>query len=87
MAKKPGSKQAVVPAGHKRVKSISAANAHLLAATTAASMGPPPFICVPTGPPPAPCLRYYRDPKTGEYAIPPFGVEMDCAACRAGAES
>lgn len=87
MAKKSGPKQAVVPAGHKRVKSISAAHAHLLVASTAASMGPPPFICVPTGPPPAPCLRYGLDPKTGEYIIPPFGVEMDCAACRAGAKS
>jgi hypothetical protein len=73
---------ATIPKGFKRPKSIREADAHLLVARTAASMAPPPYICVPTGPPPAPCLRYGRDPDTGDYDIPPFGEEMDCAACR-----
>ena len=75
-----------VPKGFKRPKSISEPDAHLMVARTGASMGPPPYICVPTGPPPAPCLRFERDPATGEYAIPPGGIPMDCAACRAGRE-
>jgi hypothetical protein len=73
-----------VPDNFDRQGSIAEADAHLMAARTAASMGPPAYICVPTGPPPAPCLRYGRDPNTGEYAIPPFGTPMDCAACRGG---
>jgi len=73
-----------IPKGFKRPHKIAEADAHLLAARTAASMGPPPYICTPTGPPPAPCLRFGRDPNTGEYSIPPYGVPMDCAACRAG---
>lgn len=86
MAKKRLPKRAlVVPDGFHRPKSIAETKAHALVALTAASMGPPPYICVPTGPPPAPCLRYSRDPNTGEYSIPPFGEPMDCATCRAGA--
>jgi hypothetical protein len=81
MAKKTNLK---VPKGFKRQRSIAEADAHLMAARTDVSMGPPAYICVPTGPPPAPCLRYGRDPNTGEYSIPPKGEPMDCAACRAG---
>jgi hypothetical protein len=85
MAKKRARKGApVVPDGFNRPKSIAESHAHALVARTDASMGPAPYICVPTGPPPAPCLRYRRDPNTGEYSIPPFGEPMDCAACRAG---
>jgi hypothetical protein len=73
-----------IPKGFKRPHKITEADAHLMAARTAASMGPPPYICTPTGPPPAPCLRYGLDKSTGEYSIPPYGVPMDCAACRAG---
>ena len=73
-----------IPKGIKRKRSIKAAEAHLMVARTTASMGPPPYICVTTGPPPALCLRYNLDPKTGEYSRPPFGIPMDCAACRAG---
>jgi hypothetical protein len=76
-----------VPKGVKRAKSISEPNAHALVARTAASMGPPPYICVPTGPPPAPCLRYSRDPNTGAYSIPPYGELMDCGTCRGGGGS
>jgi hypothetical protein len=74
----------LLPKGFKRKRKIKEADAHLMVARTTATMGPPPFICVASGPPPAPCLRYNRDPKTGEYSIPPFGIPMDCAACRAG---
>jgi hypothetical protein len=85
MARKRQPKPAsALPKGFKRRKSISEADAHLLVARTAASFGPPPYICVPTGPSPAPCLRYGRDPLTGDYNIPPDGVVVDCAACRAG---
>ena len=85
MAKSKRSKGTLtVPTSHNRQQSIAEADAHLMAARTAASMGPPAYICIPTGPPPAPCLRYGRDPKTGEYSIPPYGTPMDCAACRAG---
>jgi hypothetical protein len=88
MAKKRTLKRALVPDGfNRRPRSIGEANAHRLVALTTASMGPPPYICVPTGPPPAPCLRFRRDPNTGEYAIPPFGEPMDCATCRAGARA
>ncbi len=88
-AAKPGKPAArepklVLPKGFKRRKSISAPEAHMMVATTAASMGPPPYICVPTGPPPFPCLRYHRDPNTGQYSIPPGGEPMDCATCRGG---
>ena len=88
MARKPGQSEpghesGTIPKGFKRPNNgIRAAEAHLLVATTAASMGPPPYICVPTGPPPAPCLRFSRDPKTGDHTIPPFGEEMDCTTCR-----
>jgi hypothetical protein len=78
----PRPESANIPKGFKRKKFIRAADAHLLVARTAASMAAPPFICVPTGPPPAPCLRYGLDPATGLYAIPPFGQVMDCTACR-----
>ncbi len=83
MAKKPR-KAPVVPGDFNRPRSVAEPDAHLMAARTDVSMGPPAYICVPTGPPPAPCLRYGRDPNTGEYSIPPFGKPMDCAACRAG---
>jgi hypothetical protein len=73
-----------IPRGFKRPRKLAAADAHLMVARTAATMGPPPYICTPTGPPPAPCLRYGLDRNTGEYSIPPYGVPMDCAACRAG---
>jgi hypothetical protein len=86
MAKKKGKSTpgGAVPKGFRRRKSIREANAHLMVARTAASFGPPQYICVPTGPPPAPCLRYGRDPSTGDYNIPPGGVVMDCATCRGG---
>jgi hypothetical protein len=71
-----------IPKGFRPRKFIRAAEAHELVARTSAFMAAPPHICVPTGPPPAPCLRYSRDPNTGDYNIPPFGEEMDCAACR-----
>lgn len=71
-----------LPKGFKRRKSIPAAEAHLLVARTAASMAAPPYICVPTGPPPSQCLKYSLDPQTGQYDIPPYGELMDCAACR-----
>jgi hypothetical protein len=79
-----GNETSALPKGFKRRKSIPAAHAHMLVATTAASMGPPPYICVPTGPPPSPCLRFGLDTKTGQYSIPPFGEEIDCATCRGG---
>jgi hypothetical protein len=72
-----------LPKGFRRRRSIPAPDAHLLVATTSSFMAAPPFICVPTGPPPFPCLRYGLDPNTGQYSIPPFGQPMDCAACRA----
>lgn len=72
-----------LPKGFKRTRSISAADAHMLVATSAASFAQPPYICLPTGPG-GPCLRYYLDPATGAYTIPPFGEVMDCAACRGG---
>jgi len=75
------------PNGIRRKKSIAATEAHMLVATTSSFMGPPPFICVPTGPAPNPCLRYGLDPNTGQYSIPPFGELMDCAACRASASA
>ena len=75
------------PNGFGRKKPIAAAEPHMLVATTSSFMGPPPFICVPTGPPPNPCLRYSLDPNTGQYSIPPSGKLMDCAACRAGASA
>jgi len=85
MPKRSAAKKAsALPKGFRRRKSISAPDAHMLAATTAASMGPPPYVCIPTGPPPSPCLRYGRDPNTGQYSIPPMGELMDCAACRGG---
>jgi hypothetical protein len=84
MAKKARTRKLSVPRRFKRLASITEADAHLMAARSEVSMGPPAYICVPTGPPPAPCLRYGRDPKTGEYSIPPNGEPMDCAACRAG---
>jgi len=86
MAKKKrvAKKQLAVPAGFRRPQSISEAKAHLMVARTAASMGPPPYICLPTGAPPAPCLRFKRDPNTGDYNIPPGGEPMDCATCRSG---
>lgn len=71
-----------VPKDFNRLEGFAEPEAHALVARTAASMGPPPYICVPTGAPPAPCLRYRRDPKTGAYNIPPFGEVMDCAKCR-----
>lgn len=82
-ARKPKSRP-VVPEGFNRARTLTEPEAHALVARSAASMGPPPYICVPTGPPPAPCLRYQRDPKTGAYSIPPFGEVIDCAVCRAG---
>jgi hypothetical protein len=85
MAKSKRSKNTLsVPTNFNRQRSIAEADAHLMAARTDASMGPPAYICVPTGPPPAPCLRYGRDPKTGEYSIPPNGTPMACSDCRAG---
>lgn len=75
--------QLVVPKGFKRQRLIKAANAHLLVATSSTFMTQPKYICMPTGPAPAPCLRYGLDPQTGEYSIPPFGELMSCAACRA----
>ena len=74
-----------VPKGFRRRKGFSAPQAHLLVSTSAASMGPPPYICVPTGPSPQdPCLRYHLDPRTGEYSIAPFGEIVPCAICRRG---
>jgi hypothetical protein len=72
-----------LPKGFKRPTSIPAAHAHMLVATTAASFGQPPYICVSTGPG-GPCLRFYLDPATGSYTIPPGGEVMDCAVCRGG---
>ena len=73
----------VAPGGVARVRSISAPDAHMMTATSTVFMTQPKYICVPSGPPPAPCLRYGLDPATGEYGIPPFGEEMDCATCKA----
>jgi hypothetical protein len=70
-----------VPRGFTRPESIPAAHAHHLVATTAASFGPPPFICVSTGPG-GPCLRFFRDPNTGDFTVPPGGEVIDCATCR-----
>jgi len=70
-----------LPKGFKRPESISAADAHHLVATTAASFSPPQFICIPTGPD-GPCLRFFRDPNTGAYTIPPGGQVIDCADCK-----
>lgn len=82
---KRGSVEVALPKGFRRKKGFSAPQAHLLVARSGASMGPPPYICVPTGPSPQdPCLRYYLDPKTGEYSIPPFGEIVPCAICRGG---
>jgi hypothetical protein len=72
-----------VPPGLERRRSISAPEAHMMTATSSVFMSQPRYICVPSGPPPFPCLRYGLDPNTGEYSIPPFGEPMDCAACRA----
>src|SRR5690348_579887 len=72
-----------VPKGFRRRNGYSASQDHLLVATSSASMGPPPYICVPTGPSPQdPCLRYYLDPKTGEYNRPPRGEVVPCSTCR-----
>jgi hypothetical protein len=79
-----GKGQLALPKGFKRRKAIPAPDAHMMVATSSASMGPPPYICVPTGPPPYPCLRYGLDPNTGQYSIPPNGEPMDCATCRGG---
>jgi len=74
-----------IPKGFRRRNGYSESQAHLLVATSSASMGPPPYICVPTGPSPQdPCLRYYRDPKTGEYNTPRRGEVVPCAICRGG---
>src|SRR5437016_3959930 len=70
-----------VPEGFERPVSIPVAQAHLLVATSGASFGPPPFICVSTGPG-GPCLRYFRDPNTGDYTVPRDGEIIDCATCR-----
>jgi hypothetical protein len=75
---KPASVAKKRPKGPKLIKE---ARAHFLVARTAASMGPAEYICVPSvdG-----CLRFGRDPKTGDYSIPPYGELMDCATCRSG---
>ena len=74
-----------IPKGFKPRKGFSASQAHLLVASSAASMGPPPYICVPTGPSSKdPCLRFHLDPNTGQYNIPPFGEVIDCTLCRRG---
>lgn len=80
---KPPRPRLKLPKGFKRPTSISAADAHMLVATTAASFGPPPYVCVSTGPG-GPCLRFYLDPATGSYTIPPGGEVIDCAVCRGG---
>jgi hypothetical protein len=70
------------PAHPQPRKSMSAAEAHMLVATTDASFGKPPYVCVPAGG--GVCLRYNLDPATGEYSIPPFGERMSCDECRGG---
>lgn len=59
-----------VPKRAKRKRSIKEADAHLMVARTAASIGPPPYICVTTRPPPAPCLRYTVMTKPENTAFP-----------------
>jgi hypothetical protein len=82
-AKKKKAKALKLPAGFKRPRSIAGPQGHSLAAS-ATTMAPLPHICVPTGPPGSPCLKYTLDPTTGEYSVPRFGELMDCATCRGG---
>ena len=78
-------KQALkLPKGFKRPRSILGPQTSLAAAASGTSRAAPDHICVPTGGPKDPCLRYRLDPKTGQYSIPPFGELMDCATCRGG---
>jgi hypothetical protein len=79
--------QGKTPKGFRRKKSISAANAHLLVATSSAFMAPPPFMCQPTGPAPAPCLRFGYDAKSKTYSIPPYGELVDCEVCKRGTKA
>src|SRR5262249_1936743 len=81
-----------LPKGYVRAKSISSAEAARFFPvsvnegrfTMAAEVSRPPYVCVRTGPPPNPCLRYRLDPATGQYSIPPYGEVIDCALCASG---
>lgn len=42
----------------------------------------PRRICVPTGPTNSPCLRFYLNPQTGLYDMPPGGEKISCSDCR-----
>ena len=69
-----------LPEGFVAPKAIAAAEANVYASKSAAAE-PNRFICIPSGPPPYPCLRYRYDPATGQYFRtddPP----MDCDTCR-----
>jgi hypothetical protein len=47
--------------------------------------GPAHYLCVPSGPPPALCVRYVYDPATHQYFKDKTVEPMDCTVCRNGA--
>jgi len=40
----------------------------------------PPYKCQTTDEP-GTCLRFNRNPRTGQYNLPPGGIRMKCADC------
>jgi hypothetical protein len=60
--------------GAKKAKTKKAAPKAMLGA------GPPPYKCDTTGEP-GTCLRFNRNPKTGQYNLPPEGIRVNCTEC------
>src|ERR1700731_4199738 len=50
------------------------------AARPAAAGGPPPYKCQTTLEPGV-CLRFNRNPATGQYNLPPGGTRVNCSDC------
>jgi len=51
------------------------------AAASAPGTGGPPYKCATTDEP-GTCLRFNRNPRTGNYDLPPGGIKMKCSDCR-----
>ena len=41
----------------------------------------PPYKCDTTGEPGV-CLRFNRNPRTGQYNLPPRGIRVSCTDCK-----
>jgi len=73
--KKPSPKRKAAPKKKKAAKPRGTARM-----VTAAAGAPPPYKCERTLVPGV-CLKFNRNPATGQYNLPPGGIRVDCSEC------